>query len=63
MDEQLRAVADDPQSAAVELIDAELTEDQVAMLYRSCDLLVHPYRGEGFGFPSPRRWPAVYPSW
>ena len=51
IDDQLRAVADDPHSAAVELIDAELTDDQVAMLYRSCDLLVHPYRGEGFGLP------------
>jgi glycosyltransferase involved in cell wall biosynthesis len=51
MDDQLRAVVEDPLSAEVELIDDELTEDQVAMLYRSCDVLVHPYRGEGFGLP------------
>jgi glycosyltransferase involved in cell wall biosynthesis len=47
----LRAVAEDPTSAEVELIDDELSEEQVPMLYRSCDVLVHPYRGEGFGLP------------
>jgi glycosyltransferase involved in cell wall biosynthesis len=51
VDDQLRAVAEDPRSAEVELIDDELTDDQVPMLYRSCDVLVHPYRGEGFGLP------------
>jgi glycosyltransferase involved in cell wall biosynthesis len=51
IDDQLRAVAEDPRSAEVELIDDELTDEHVAMLYRSCDVLVHPYRGEGFGLP------------
>ncbi len=51
IDDQLRAVAEDPRSAEVELIDDELSDDHVAMLYRSCDVLVHPYRGEGFGLP------------
>ncbi len=51
IDDQLRAVAEDPHSAEVELIDDELIEDHVPMLYRSCDVLVHPYRGEGFGLP------------
>ena len=51
IDDQLRAVAEDPTSAEVELIDDELSEEQVPMLYRSCDVLVHPYRGEGFGLP------------
>jgi glycosyltransferase involved in cell wall biosynthesis len=51
IDDQLRAVAEDPRSAEVELIDEELIEDHVPMLYRSCDVLVHPYRGEGFGLP------------
>ena len=51
IDDQLRAVAEDPLSAEVELIDDELSEEQVPMLYRSCDVLVHPYRGEGFGLP------------
>ena len=30
------------------LIDEELSDEQLAGLYRACDALVHPYRGEGF---------------
>ena len=33
------------------LIDDELTSAQLADLYRSCDVLVHPYRAEGFAMP------------
>ena len=33
------------------LIDDDLSTDEVAALYRSCDVLVHPYRGEGFAMP------------
>ncbi|HTA16026.1 MAG TPA: glycosyltransferase, partial [Solirubrobacteraceae bacterium] len=33
------------------LIDQELGEEELAALYRACDVLVHPYRGEGFGMP------------
>ena len=32
-------------------IDNELTEQEMASLYRACDVLVAPYRGEGFGLP------------
>jgi glycosyltransferase involved in cell wall biosynthesis len=35
----------------IELADEELTAAEVADLYRSCDVLVHPYRGEGFAMP------------
>lgn len=35
----------------IELIDRELSDDEMASLYRACDVLVHPYRGEGFGMP------------
>jgi glycosyltransferase involved in cell wall biosynthesis len=28
-----------------------LTDDEIAALYRACDVLVHPYRGEGFAMP------------
>jgi glycosyltransferase involved in cell wall biosynthesis/tetratricopeptide (TPR) repeat protein/predicted O-methyltransferase YrrM len=35
----------------VELLDRELTAEELAGLYRACDCLVHPYRGEGFGLP------------
>ena len=35
----------------IALIDDDLSTDEVAALYRACDVLVHPYRGEGFAMP------------
>ncbi|WP_272475298.1 glycosyltransferase [Baekduia alba] len=35
----------------VTLIDRELSGADMAALYRACDVLVHPYRGEGFAMP------------
>ena len=35
--------------AKITYIDEALNENEVANLYRSCDIVVHPYRGEGFG--------------
>ncbi|MDR3671598.1 MAG: glycosyltransferase [Holophaga sp.] len=46
-----RLRAEDPLAPEIEYRADDLTEPQVAALYRSCDLLVHPYRGEGFGLP------------
>lgn len=51
MDAMVRAAAQDHSSAAVELVDRRLSRAEMAQLYRSCDILVHPYRGEGFGLP------------
>jgi glycosyltransferase involved in cell wall biosynthesis/GT2 family glycosyltransferase len=36
---------------AVTLLTDELTGAEMAGLYRACDVLVHPYRGEGFAMP------------
>src|SRR5262249_37619256 len=33
------------------VLDDELGTAELAALYRACDVLVHPYRGEGFGMP------------
>ncbi|MEM7203461.1 MAG: glycosyltransferase [Planctomycetota bacterium] len=33
------------------ILDDELDAAALAAVYRACDLLVHPYRGEGFGLP------------
>jgi glycosyltransferase involved in cell wall biosynthesis len=33
------------------LVEDDLSTDEVAALYRACDVLVHPYRGEGFAMP------------
>jgi glycosyltransferase involved in cell wall biosynthesis len=32
-------------------LDDELADDELPALYRACDVLVHPYRGEGFAMP------------
>lgn len=37
--------------AKITYIDDSYTEEQMADLYRSVHVLVHPYRGEGFGMP------------
>ncbi len=36
---------------AVLRVPERMSPDQVAALYRTCDTLVHPYRGEGFALP------------
>lgn len=33
------------------VVDAPLARRELAGLYRACDVLLHPYRGEGFGLP------------
>jgi glycosyltransferase involved in cell wall biosynthesis len=35
----------------IEYLDETLTDEDMVELYRACDCLVHPYRGEGFGMP------------
>lgn len=35
----------------IEYIDEILSEQDLVGLYTACDVLVHPYRGEGFGLP------------
>ena len=46
----LRMAADADGPRVVHLTET-LTDDEVAALYRACDVLVHPYRGEGFAMP------------
>lgn len=41
-----------PQAPEIEYIDSKLTEEEIATLYRSCDVFVSPYRGEGFSLPT-----------
>jgi glycosyltransferase involved in cell wall biosynthesis/predicted Zn-dependent protease len=42
-----------PGAPAIEYIDRDLSAAEMAGLYRACDCLVHPYRGEGFALPVP----------
>ena len=46
-----RSRAEDPQGPEIEYLADDLDETQVAALYRTCDALVLPYRGESFGLP------------
>ena len=48
---ELRAYAESGELPRLVLIDDELSDDEMAALYRACDVFVHPYRGEGFGMP------------
>lgn len=47
----LRAFAQDPDAPELIVLDDDITDDDVIRLYRSCDALASPYRGEGFGLP------------
>ena len=52
---------------AVEYMERDLTEAEMAALYTACNCLVHPFRGEGFGLPvivtgGSRRGPLDYAS-
>jgi len=44
----LQARGDGP---AILHLESMLSERELPALYRACDVLVHPYRGEGFGLP------------
>jgi glycosyltransferase involved in cell wall biosynthesis len=49
--EQIADIKKQKNAPAIEYIDAMLSEKDLGGLYRTCDVLVHPYRGEGFGLP------------
>jgi glycosyltransferase involved in cell wall biosynthesis len=51
MAESLRERAGSGALPRVHYLEDELTRAEIAALYRACDVLVHPYRGEGFAMP------------
>ncbi len=50
-EDELRAASSAPGAPAIEIVEGDLSGEEMAALYRSCDALVHPYRGEGFALP------------
>ncbi|MFC4800026.1 glycosyltransferase [Neobacillus sp. GCM10023253] len=40
-----------PKNPRIVYMDHDFSETELAGLYKACDCLVHPYRGEGFGLP------------
>ncbi|MBP9212585.1 MAG: glycosyltransferase, partial [Bacteroidetes bacterium] len=49
--ERIASIARQKNAPAIEYIDRMLSDAEMASLYTACDVLVHPYRGEGFGLP------------
>ncbi|MCA8954243.1 MAG: glycosyltransferase family 4 protein, partial [Planctomycetes bacterium] len=47
----LERVVRTPGTPPVLVVERELTRSQLASLYRACDVMLHPYRGEGFCLP------------
>jgi tetratricopeptide (TPR) repeat protein len=50
--EYIERMKSDPNNPEIEYIDSYLDEEQMASLYRACDLFACPYRGEGFSLPT-----------
>ncbi len=48
---RLREYAESGQHPRIVYLHRDMTTAEIASLYRACDVLVHPYRGEGFGMP------------
>ncbi len=49
--EQIAALGRDPRAPEVVYLDDELSDAQMAALYRACTVGVFPYRAEGFSLP------------
>jgi glycosyltransferase involved in cell wall biosynthesis len=51
-EEKIRAAQSQPNAPQILYLNDELTPEEVPALYRACDCLVLPYRGEGYGLPA-----------
>ena len=49
--ELVQKVQRHPKAPPLLLIEDELSRPEMAGLFTACDVLLHPYRGEGFGMP------------
>ncbi len=48
----IKMIQNAPDAPEIIYIDEYLKEEEIASLYRACDLFVSPYRGEGFSLPT-----------
>lgn len=48
----IKQMMDNPDAPEVYYFDENISEQEIAALYRACDLYVSPYRGEGFSLPT-----------
>lgn len=51
LEKMIHEAMSDPNHPRIVYMDRQLSEIELAGLYKACDCLVHPYRGEGFGLP------------
>ncbi len=51
-EELIAKIRSTPNTPEILYTDADLSEEQMAQLYRACDVFVAPYRGEGFCMPA-----------
>jgi glycosyltransferase involved in cell wall biosynthesis len=50
--EEIQRLAESGEGAPIVYLDDDLSPDEIAELYRAADVLVAPYRGEGFCMPA-----------
>ncbi len=50
--ERIQEIQNNPNAPEIVYIDDYLTESEICELYRSADVFVSPYRGEGFSLPT-----------
>jgi len=50
--DKIRQIQSQANAPEIIYIDENLTEQEITDLYRACDILVSPYRGEGFSLPT-----------
>jgi GT2 family glycosyltransferase/glycosyltransferase involved in cell wall biosynthesis/SAM-dependent methyltransferase len=50
--DKIEAIKNKPNAPEIHYYDEYMTEDQMTNLYRSCDVFVCSYRGEGFSLPT-----------
>ncbi|MGC9078264.1 MAG: glycosyltransferase [Candidatus Kapaibacteriota bacterium] len=51
-EDMINRIKETPDSPEIVYIKDYLTEEEMASLYRACDVFVSPYRGEGFSLPT-----------
>lgn len=51
-EQMIQEIQKNPYAPEIIYIKEYLTEEQIASLYRACDIFVSPYRGEGFSLPT-----------
>ncbi len=52
IEDKIKLLQNDPTAPEIEYLNNEMSENEIASLYRACDMFVSTYRGEGFSLPT-----------